>query len=517
MAGNTLTEAGASYSKAVGFVYLFNLIVGTGALTMPLAFQNAGWMLSLVVIVLLAGFSYMTVTFVLETMATANATLFLHKKEDFVYSRQQSIHANIGDSIDAMANAHSATVQEDLDEKSPLLKSEERDKTTIKNYRDDMFDITERVELGKMAELFFNKVGVVLFYLCMVLYLYGDLAIYAVAVPKSLRDVLCTFKHSGNGSVDCENLTLRNSDPCWESSRLDRADVYRIMVAVFAVALGPFTFFNIQKTKYLQLFTTVTRWLAFMIMIVLTIIRLANNGGQGHPTVANFEGIPNLFGVCVYSFMCHHSLPSLVTPIKNKSKLFIMVFVDFVLILLFYALMSFTGAFAFHQPKDIYTLSFLPDPCDVKQPITNLAVLQYYLALFPVFTLSTSFPIISITLRNNLKTMFYREERPFSWWVDRIVFPLAAIFLPIIIALATDEVEFLVGITGSYAGAGIQYVIPAALVLVSRRAVKADPSISSLNNRFTSPFKHTFWVILVFVWSFLAISFVTVNHILTNE
>lgn len=33
-------------------------------------------------------------------------------------------------------------------------------------------------------------VGVVLFYMCMVLYLYGDLAIYAVAVPKSLRDVL---------------------------------------------------------------------------------------------------------------------------------------------------------------------------------------------------------------------------------------------------------------------------------------------------------------------------------------
>ena len=32
-------------------------------------------------------------------------------------------------------------------------------------------------------------VGVNLFYVAMVLYLYGDLAIYAVAVPKSLRDV----------------------------------------------------------------------------------------------------------------------------------------------------------------------------------------------------------------------------------------------------------------------------------------------------------------------------------------
>ncbi|XP_061182106.1 transmembrane protein 104-like [Saccostrea echinata] len=506
MAGNTLTEAGASYSKAVGFVYLFNLIVGTGALTMPLAFQNAGWLLSLVIIVLLAGFSYMTVTFVLETMATANATLFLHKKADIVYKRTESVRANIGDSAEIASDADIFQ-----DERSPLLKSDEKD------YRDDIFDIKERVELGKLAELFFNKFGVILFYLCMVIYLYGDLSIYAVAVPKSLRDVICTYKHNESENVSCSSLNLVNSDPCWESSSLDRTSVYRIMVAVFAITLGPFTFFNVQKTKYLQLFTTVTRWLAFMIMIVLTIIRLANKKGKGHPAVADFEGIPNLFGVCVYSFMCHHSLPSLVTPIKNKKNLFIMIFFDFILILSFYSLVSFTGAFAFHEPKDIYTLSFIPDACDAKEPITNSAVLQYYLALFPVFTLSTSFPIISITLRNNLKTMFYKEGRPFSWFVDRIVFPLAAITLPFIIALATDEVEFLVGITGSYAGAGIQYVIPATLVLISRRAVKSDPSVSTLNNRFTSPFKHTFWVILVIVWSVVAMAFVTVNHIITRK
>ena len=29
----------------------------------------------------------------------------------------------------------------------------------------------------------------VLFYLCIATYLYGDLAIYAAAIPKSLRDV----------------------------------------------------------------------------------------------------------------------------------------------------------------------------------------------------------------------------------------------------------------------------------------------------------------------------------------
>ena len=38
--------------------------------------------------------------------------------------------------------------------------------------------------------LLYISVGIFLFYLCMALYLYGDLAIYAAAVPKSLRDVI---------------------------------------------------------------------------------------------------------------------------------------------------------------------------------------------------------------------------------------------------------------------------------------------------------------------------------------
>ena len=46
-----------------------------------------------------------------------------------IEQRQESLHANTGDSIDpidVMAETHTATVQEELDERSPLLKSEER-------------------------------------------------------------------------------------------------------------------------------------------------------------------------------------------------------------------------------------------------------------------------------------------------------------------------------------------------------------------------------------------------------
>lgn len=52
--------------------------------------------------------------------------------------------------------------------------------------------------------------------------------------------------------------------------------------------------------------------LAFIAMISLACIRIKDpNETHGKPDVANFMGLPNLFGACVYSFMCHHVTPAL--------------------------------------------------------------------------------------------------------------------------------------------------------------------------------------------------------------
>lgn len=59
----------------VGLIYVFNLIVGTGALTLPAAFAAAGWSLSTISLVFLAFMSFINVTYVIETMACANAVL----------------------------------------------------------------------------------------------------------------------------------------------------------------------------------------------------------------------------------------------------------------------------------------------------------------------------------------------------------------------------------------------------------------------------------------------------------
>ena len=70
-----------SYSRLFAFVYILNLIVGVGAIAMPKAFAMAGWLLGLVLLIVLALLSYMTSTYVIEAMATANAYSLMKKKE----------------------------------------------------------------------------------------------------------------------------------------------------------------------------------------------------------------------------------------------------------------------------------------------------------------------------------------------------------------------------------------------------------------------------------------------------
>ena len=196
------------------------------------------------------------------------------------------------------------------------------------------------------------------------------------------------------------NFVVGSDIICWEGVSLNAYDVYRLYVAGFALLLCPFAFFNVQKTMFIQLITTVLRWVSLATMIVVAIIKITGpSGGEGHPKPAVVEGIPQLFGSAVYSLMCHHSLPSLVTPIKQKRRITALLAGDFLVVLTFYLLLTITGVFAFGQVDALYTLNFRPGQVAASFiPVP----LQYFISLFPVFTISASFPIIAITLRNNI-------------------------------------------------------------------------------------------------------------------
>ncbi|XP_050069607.1 transmembrane protein 104 homolog [Anopheles maculipalpis] len=503
------------YPTWVGFVFVFNLIVGTGALALPSAFSHAGWILGSLAIVVLAFMSYVTVTFVIETMACANAVhnwkrLQFIKRDRVVEHDEDSNVETIVEPPPMPTDSESDNEQARLDEREQLItdSSIEQMPLNIMYCRKTYYSLASKIELGEMANMFFGSTQRFLFYFCLAVYLYGDLSIYSAAVAKSLRDVACAHNHRANATDDDDG-----TERCWQDGILTRLDVYRLCLAGFVTVLGPFTFFNVQKTKYLQLLTVLFRWLAFSVMISIAIHRLLAPVDSTTlpitPKRADIAGIPYLIGTCIYSFMCHHSLPSLLTPIANKGRLKALLSLDYGLISAFYLALALTGIFAFADIKDLYTLNFVPS---ANQTNGVLKAVEYFLALFPVFTLSASFPIVAITLRNNLQTLFLdtAQLETYNFFLRRMFFPLLAILPPLIVCYFTESVSNLVGFTGCYAGTGIQYLIPIALVLSARRT--CDSMIGrGIINEFRSPFKGTVWPMIVFGWTVACLVLVTID------
>jgi len=505
------------FSPATAAIFIFNLVVGTGALALPNAFEQAGWLLGTLLLLLLALVSLTTAGWVVESMAACNGILAVQQSisdhqiaEDLSEERKEE-ERNYFEESESEHGDKSYLVRTDLaGQVAPTY-------GTATTMEGSPCSLTRQLELADMAELLYSKFGRLCFSLCMVIYLLGDLAIYCAAVAKSLRDVTCTGSEHGANLTNSSNKEPALSDICWQGSPVTRGNAYRVYVAAFLLTLGPFTFFNLSKTKYLQMFTTVMRWLAFTTMVVLAVIRLADpTQSHGEPKLAQPGNMPAVFGVSVYAFMCHHSIPSLVTPVRTKSKIPAILGLDFVVIAAFYLLVSLTGIFAFDRVPDLYTLAFQPAPGS--EPSLGIQLVDYFLNLFPVFTLSTNFPIIAITLRNNLEAIvtgipIFSGMSPFS---RRLTFPLLAILPPTLIALATEDVGILVTITGAFAGAGIQYVIPATLVwLARRRLAQLEGEVGrTLANPLSSPLKHTAWLLLVLAWSFLAIGLVIANFII---
>lgn len=374
----------------------------------------------------------------------------------------------------------------------------------------NFYSLSEKVELGEMSTIFFSPIGSMMFYVCIAIYLYGDLSIYSAAVSKTLRDVICDRNTTINATV--VNASMILTEPCWAGKFTTRFDVYRYCLIFFSTLMSPWVFFNVSKTKYLQFVTLSFRWVAFFIMISIACFRILNPADDvvvPDPPKVNFSGIPFLIGSCIYSFMSQHSLPSLLVPIKEKHKIAKIVSLDYFLIVLLYLILALTGIFAFDDLKDLYTLNFIPT---TDQQSLLLKGIEYFLTLFPVLTLTTSFPIIAITLRNNLQTLFVNKHQMHSqnYFVRQMAFPLMAIIPPFLITFNTENVQSLVSFTGCYAGSCIQYLIPIALVYYSRMTCKNILG-EGIVNEFRSKFQSNGWLVMILSWSCISLIFATIN------
>uniref|UniRef100_A0A8R1I8C9 Aa_trans domain-containing protein n=1 Tax=Caenorhabditis japonica TaxID=281687 RepID=A0A8R1I8C9_CAEJA len=486
MQSNTDSSASGTYSQTVGLLYVFNLIVGTGALALPKAFQTAGWLLSISLLTFSAFMSYVAATFVIEALSVANAVLSKKRRVEY-------------DDV-VVADGPSS------------------------------FEISKKVEVSEMASMFLSKVSLVFSYFAIIVYLFGDLAIYSTTVPKSAMNIVCSTINAS---------TVKPTDTChanWPEF-MTRMAVYRVFVIIFVVVVClPMVIAGITKTRHIQIMTTLSRWAAFILMISLATVQLSSEGAAAHPPAYNFHGFGSLFGCAVYAFMCHHSIPSLITPMRTKDHVFGKIAVVYGIVGVFYFTLSLTGAFTFAHVQDIYTLNFLHD--DNTSFVYSL--IDYFLALFPIITLTSSYPIIALTLINNFKvvkdilcpktgqeneslleednqtddndtddereTRTARGERS----IFDVLVPIIVLALPTFLSLLTDDMLLLASITGSFPGVAVQFAIPCLLVSAARKHARSVLNFP-VPRRNNSPFQSPVWIILISCWSLFSMIMVLLN------
>ncbi|GAM20947.1 hypothetical protein SAMD00019534_041220, partial [Acytostelium subglobosum LB1] len=476
-----VADDGSTYNKKTAMAYIFNLVVGIGALALPAGFQQAGIVLGTLFLAFSGTLAYITTTFIIEAQSAAN---YLLATED-AGPNEQSVLINGEDEAQSSSSDNEDSPVSPFH--TPGINSQ--------------FEIVKRTEVGAMTKQFMGNIGCKIFYVVLVIYLYGDLAIYAATVPTSLAKV--------TGGFTIGSLVLSEHN------------VYYFYLTIFGCFVGILSNFNFQKTKYLQLATLATRNLAFFLMIILSIIFIASGQGAKAGTLPMFEisKLPQMFGVSIYAFMCHHSLPSIITPIKKKNRTSLMMLADFSSIFVAYVLLCITAVFAF---GDVTNPTCTPATTDTFIPCTiqslyiynftsyNIKFFAIFLGLFPVFTLSTNYVLISITLRNNLMNLVTWRAEVFNPKLRSIFFSLLSSLVPILIAFCTRNVGMLVNITGSYAGLGIMFLMPVGLSYFSNRRLTE----LGVTNPYKSAFSHNAVYIFILVVSVISLGLTTYNNVI---
>ena len=150
-----------TFSSGTAAIYIFNLIVGTGALALPNAFALAGWGLGTGLLLLLALFSYITATFVVESMAACNGIKNIEQSID-----TQRIDEDMKEESEGK-DPPNFFEEPDTDDNAYLVKNDMNGQVNVMSYgstdtvgRDQtVCNLARQLELAEMADMLFNGVG----------------------------------------------------------------------------------------------------------------------------------------------------------------------------------------------------------------------------------------------------------------------------------------------------------------------------------------------------------------------
>eukprot|EP01124_Arcella_intermedia_P020436 TRINITY_DN27910_c0_g1_i1.p1 TRINITY_DN27910_c0_g1~~TRINITY_DN27910_c0_g1_i1.p1 ORF type:complete len:509 (+),score=33.35 TRINITY_DN27910_c0_g1_i1:36-1529(+) len=425
-----------TYSLFTGFALCINLIVGTGVFNLPFAFYNSGLVLAVVLLIISGFFSWMCLVWVLEICARAEG--ITAQKE---HNLEQPIHC-----------------------------------ISMRKF-----------DFNELCHFFYGFKGKLGCQLFLSLYCYGLLWAYAAVFSDSVNNLFWQFYRK----IEC---SLVDTHDCHIG--------YYVCLVVYACIVVPVSLLNVTEQAVVQVMLTCYRFVAFGVMVVTVSVALAypvnpndfvNNTLQNvtadKNVWVNWSGFAGIFTTAAVALNFHFTIPDLVRPVEKKKFLPHMTTAALIVASSFYILVGILcSRFFKSNTESLATLNW--------QTYTGLeggwggdlnarpwwaVVVQFIVMLFPIFDMLSVFPLVAVTLGENLCQMFpggnifavIRPGKPFSRSVERdirishTVCRLFSSVPPIILAFALKGLSDIFDFTGLFAFF-LQLIVPCLLQLKSR-------------------------------------------------
>mmetsp|Transcript_2587 Transcript_2587/g.7476 ORF Transcript_2587/g.7476 Transcript_2587/m.7476 type:complete len:503 (+) Transcript_2587:43-1551(+) len=437
-----IAPVGAKCSVGTAVVVGLNMTLGTGPLTLPFAFAQAGLILGSVFLGFCCLLAYITATFIIETLMLENADRFEQAEEEW-FVRSEALH----DGADGMG------LKELMRQRRP----------------DKVYKIRERIEMGEMGRRVFPWIFHRLLYMCIFLHIFGCLCVYSVALVAAVESFL-------------------------PEETADRG----VVVLGLAAVLLPLSLVNVQKLRELQFLIMILRALAILALIGggCYVAATSEAGGEavgesstpegeveadgdvwmwGRIPLANPARLPCLYSNTVLAFMVHHALPGYVAPLDRSSDAPKAVAVSYIVAYAILLVLAGTALWAFGvDVPPLYNLAFSQLP-----QVVNKLLRGYPLSLIAVY------PVIAISLRNNLMNFFGVAPPDGDGKATGKDLAASAIasMPPLCVAYFTSNVQGIIKIFAGYFGLSLMLFWPCMLLKYTRESIAAATDDFPLKSR----------------------------------
>lgn len=182
-------------------------------------------------------------------------------------------------------------------------------------------------------------------------------------------------------------------------------------LGLFFVCGGVFSFKDVASTKVLQYFIIGIRCVALMAMIVGAIYVAAAFGAHrlDENGLMNFEYFPELFSNTLFGLVCHHSISSIVSPIKPEAGIRFAIRFGFLVSIILCLIIPLTGIIAFGSnlvSNQKGNLKYYNYAFESQLPMV------YYFVSFYVFLNIAAIPVLIIVVRNNILKLAIPKINP---------------------------------------------------------------------------------------------------------